>query len=86
MTAEKIYAKLKDLPEPKLGEIDWSVYDSLVLGKEAVEGLLELASDFYLKNEQSEEESAVSIHAWRALAESGDASLLPEFRDPFDGL
>ncbi|MGJ8725046.1 MAG: UPF0149 family protein [Roseibacillus sp.] len=79
MNVEEIYAKLKELPEPALGAEVWSEYGSLGFGEEEMEHLLDLASDFYLKREQSDEESAVSIHAWRALAESGDAGLLPEF-------
>ena len=79
MTAESIYAKLKALPEPEFGEKNWANYGSLGFGKEEVETLLDRASEFYLAKKQSDEESAVSIHAWRALAASGDATLLPEF-------
>lgn len=79
MTGDEIYAKLSALPQPDFQKKTWPHYASLGFGKGEVEELLGLASDFYLSFEQSDEESAVSIHAWRALALMGDTDLAPEF-------
>ena len=79
MTVEEIHAKLGALPEPQFSSLDWPDYASLGFGEDEVEELLNLMSDFYLSFEQSDEESALSIHAWRALATMGDLEVLPEF-------
>ncbi|MDQ8191590.1 SEC-C metal-binding domain-containing protein [Roseibacillus persicicus] len=79
MTDEEINAKLASLPEPEFLNPDWPDYAALGFGDEDVEHLLDLTADFYLNFEQSDEESAASIHAWRALALRGDLELLPEF-------
>lgn len=79
MSSDEIKSKLATLPEPEFLNNDWPDYTALGFGDEDVEGLLDIAADFYLSFEQSEEESAASIHAWRSLALRGDLALLPEF-------
>lgn len=79
MTIDQINAKLKELPEPVFSNRNWPKYESLGFGPEEVEELLDIASAFYLELKQSDDESARSIHAWRALAAMGDAEMLPDF-------
>lgn len=81
MTVEEIDAKLKSLPEPVYQEKVWLDYSALGFGTEEVETLLDRMSDYYLNLEQDEEASAMSIHAWRALAMMRKVELLPDFVD-----
>lgn len=79
MTVEEIQAKLRALPDPIFADRKWPDYAVLGFGEKEVEDLLDLASAFYLSKEQSDEESSVSIHAWRSLGMLGLPSLLPDF-------
>lgn len=79
MMSEEIYEKLKALPQPENLDSKWPDYASLNLGEDAIDDLLDLTSDYYLSMEQSDEESAISIHAWRSLAVMKNLELMPEF-------
>ena len=76
VSEDEILVKLKALPQPEFGKLDWSLYADLNFTKEDVDELIGLAEDFYLMFEQSDEESAVCIHAWRSAVFVGDVSLV----------
>lgn len=79
MTIEEIGAKLSSLSEPIFSNREWPQYEDLGFGEDELEDLLDLASGFYLEIEQSDRDSAISIHAWRALAAMGRVEILPDF-------
>ena len=78
MTIEEAIAKLKALSAPEKEKASWSGYRELGFEMNDLELLLDLIAPYYLNSEQSDEESAVSIHAWRAMAAIGDVLLVPE--------
>ncbi|MBK1832546.1 UPF0149 family protein [Roseibacillus ishigakijimensis] len=79
MTADEIYSKLAGLPEPTLKRKDWPDYAALGFTEADEETLLDLIDEYHLAPEQDDEESAVSIHAWRALATQARRENLAEF-------
>ena len=81
MTDKEIIKKLKALRTPEEVTPNWSGYGELGFEMDDVESLQDLIAKYYLNPEQSEKESAVSIHAWRAMAAIGDLRLVPELCD-----
>lgn len=78
MPKRSIKSLLARLPEPVFGDQDWPDYSKLGLVEGDFEELVDLASNFYLFEQQSDEQSARSIHAWRAMAELDDSETLSE--------
>lgn len=71
MQEEEVYQKLAALPRPHFEKRDWPDYLALGLEESDLGVLIDFTTDFYLSFEQTDEESAVSIHAWRAMVEIG---------------